>query len=108
MYYIHGKQKVLLVTCYLPPSNSKYAFTYEDLQNLFNFIKKAKTKVDDIIMHGDFNFPAIDWNMIPSRSSIKTEFLNLMEQINLEQKINLFTASTRTLTFQKQRWNLNF
>ena len=83
--------------CWLPPSNSKYAFTSNDLQNLFNFIKKAKTKVDDINMYGDVNFPTINWNTISSCLPIEVEFLKLIEHINLEQKLDFFTASTGIL-----------
>ena len=91
------KSSAMLVTSYLPPSNSKYAFTSKDLQNLFIFIKKAKTKVDEIIMCGDFIFRTKNWNTLSSCRPIETEFLKLMEQINQEHKIDFFTASTGIL-----------
>ena len=65
-----------------------------DLRNLFNFIKKVETKVDDIYMCGEFNFPPKNWNTLSSCLPMETEILNLMEQIKLEQKIDFFTANT--------------
>ena len=48
-------------------------------------------------MRGDFNFPVINWNTLSSCLPIETEILNLIEQINLDQKIDFFAASTGIL-----------
>ena len=51
-----NQKKILIVCCYNPPANSKYAYTSEDLTGLFKNKNQLSRKCDGIIIYGDFNF----------------------------------------------------
>ena len=70
------KRKLLVVSCYLPPANSKYALKPIEINNLFKDINKLR-KNCDLFIYGDFNYPSIIWwNM----SSVKETEISIWKK----------------------------
>ena len=85
------------ICVYLPPSDSNYAYTIDDLVRLFNFIQCQQKKFDELVIYGDFNFSSINWKTMSSEKSLATTFLSLMEKNNLLQLITFNTSATGIL-----------
>ena len=91
------KKKILIVCCYLPPSNSTYAYTNADIENLFKCLQKIKNNFDELIIYGDFNFPTINWTSLSSAVEQENIFLDIIDRYCLQQKISFQTAATGIL-----------
>ena len=96
-YVTSGNLKILVISCYLPPANSKYSLNTEDIHKMFSEILKLRSKCDGLIIYGDFNFPTINWSSISSQNSIEANFLTFIEKFDLIQKIDFQTAATGIL-----------
>ena len=92
-----GMKKILIICCFLPPTNSKYAYDSNSLQNLFKNIATFKKRSDDILIYGDFNFVSINWNSLSSDDELETEFLQYLDVNNRHQKVNFNTGASGIL-----------
>ena len=90
------KRKLLVVSCYLPPANSKYAPKPNELNNLFEDINKLR-KNCDLFFYGDFNYPSLTWCNMSSIKEFEISFLEEIGNLEVHQKITFNTASIGTL-----------
>ena len=90
-------KKILIICCYLPLTNSKYAYESNSIQNFFKNIATFKKRFDDILIYGDFNFVSINWNSLSSDDELETEFLQYLDVNNLHQKVNFNTGASGIL-----------
>ena len=84
----------LVICCYLLPTNSKYAYDSDSLQNLFRNIATFKKRSVDILIYGDFSFVSINWNSLSSDNELETEFLHYLDVNNPHHKVNLPSEPT--------------
>ena len=71
-----GMLNVCLICVYMPPADSNYAYTIDDLVRLFNFIQCQQKKFDELVIYGDFNFSSINWKTMSSvRKIFSYDFL---------------------------------
>ena len=96
-YVTLANLKILVISCYLPPANSKYSLNTEDIHKMFSEILKLRSKRDGLIIYGDFNFPTINWSSTSLQNLIETNFLFFIEKFDLIQKIDFHTAATGIL-----------
>ena len=80
-YVTLANLKILVISCYLPPANSKYSLNTEDKYKMFSEILKLRSKCDGLIIYGDFNIPTINWSSISSQNSIEVNFLLLSRNL---------------------------
>ena len=93
-YVTLANLKILVISYYLPPANSKYSLNTEDIHKMFSKNSKLRSKCEGLIIYGDFNFPTINWSRISSQNSIEANFLTFIEKFDLIQKIDYHTAAT--------------
>ena len=91
-----GKKNTLILCCYFPPENSKYAYN-DHLQSFFRNIGILQKKFNEVMIYGDFNFPTINWKSLSSSIHLENKFLEHLESHALQQKVNFHTASSGIL-----------
>ena len=79
------KRKLLVVSCYLPPANSKYALKPSEINKLFKDINKLR-KNCDLFIYGDFNYSSINWCNMSSIKETEIKFLDEIENLKVHQK----------------------
>ena len=92
-----GKKNTLILCCYFPPENSKYAYNEDHLQSFFRNIGILQKKFNEVMIYGDFNFPTINWKSLSSSIHLENKFLEHLESHALQQKVNFHTASSGIL-----------
>ena len=91
-YITLGQKNILIVCCYLPPENSKYAYKECHLNELFRNIGNLQNRFNEVLIYGDFNFPTINWNSLSSSIDLENSFIGHIESQGLQQKVEFNTA----------------
>ena len=92
-----GNLSLCIVCVYSPPHDSKYTYTICDFEQLFLFLKKQQKAHDELIVYGVLNLDQINWNTLEPGTDREKMFLEDIEDLNLQQKIDFKTSVTGIL-----------
>ena len=63
---------------------------------LFNILQECSKLTDLVTICGDFNFRTIDWNLHCSKNKTETQFLDVLDDLYLQQHVSEFTRKRGT------------
>ena len=92
-----GNLSLCIVCIYSPPHDSKYTYTICDFGKLFLFLKKQQKAHNELIVYSDLNHDQINWNTLEPGTDREKMFLENIEDLNLQQKIDFKTSVTGIL-----------
>ena len=92
-----GERKLLILSCYLPPAYSKYSYNSDYLTKLLDNISQLKQTFSDIFNYGDLDSPTINWNKVSSDDDLEREFIDYINSMGFQQKIDFNTAASGLL-----------
>ena len=78
-------KKIVLCTCYRVGTLGEY-----NLKEINSYLKKIRSRrgISSVIITGDFNLPSIDWDNHYSEVAIETSFLDMFNNLGMDQLIN--------------------